>query len=228
MYVIKKTAPFHHTIPWQAAFIYFSPPIYLDGRQSTSILTGVHVDHRAWSTSYIYMYFVYTTHPWHEHVLPCLAGISPDAFGAMPREGGRGLLSFTLPSDNVPHDLQHWSPINFPKKESRGLFFSDLSSETWRARRRSFALSPFRTAVPFWGQIPYNLTSLSPKRDCGSKREHPTVREGLLHVLPQHRLSGWATYSSTVIGYNEWYFRCSFQFVHSVSTKPLQVFVGLR
>ena len=28
----------------------------------------------------------------------------------------------------------------------------------------------FGTAVPAWGQITYNLTVLSPKRDCGSKR----------------------------------------------------------
>ena len=27
----------------------------------------------------------------------------------------------------------------------------------------------FRTAVPFWGQTTWNLSSLSPKRDCGSK-----------------------------------------------------------
>ena len=29
--------------------------------------------------------------------------------------------------------------------------------------------NPFRTAVPFWGQITYNLCELSPKRDCGSE-----------------------------------------------------------
>ena len=31
------------------------------------------------------------------------------------------------------------------------------------------ALTPFRTAVPFRGQITQNLSGLSPKRDCGSK-----------------------------------------------------------
>ena len=36
-------------------------------------------------------------------------------------------------------------------------------------------LSPLRTAVPFWGQITYNLTGLSPKRDCGSKRFKPSA-----------------------------------------------------
>ena len=28
----------------------------------------------------------------------------------------------------------------------------------------------FRTAVPFWWQTTWNLTGMSPKRDCGSKR----------------------------------------------------------
>ena len=31
-------------------------------------------------------------------------------------------------------------------------------------------LNPFRTAVPFRGQTDWNLSRLSPKRDCGSKR----------------------------------------------------------
>ena len=34
----------------------------------------------------------------------------------------------------------------------------------------SVGLNPFRTAVPFWGQTASNLSGLSPKRDCGSKR----------------------------------------------------------
>ena len=34
-------------------------------------------------------------------------------------------------------------------------------------------VNPFRTAVPFWGQTTWNLTGLSPKRDCGSKRVNP-------------------------------------------------------
>ena len=34
-----------------------------------------------------------------------------------------------------------------------------------------FLQKVFRTtAVPFWGQTTWNLTALSPKRDCGSKR----------------------------------------------------------
>ena len=31
-------------------------------------------------------------------------------------------------------------------------------------------LSPFRSAVPFWGQSIQLLSSLSPKRDCGTER----------------------------------------------------------
>ena len=27
--------------------------------------------------------------------------------------------------------------------------------------------NPFKTAIPFWGQTILNLSSLSPKRDCG-------------------------------------------------------------
>ena len=38
------------------------------------------------------------------------------------------------------------------------------------SRPKCSLLSPSRTAVPFGGQITYNLTGLSPKRDCGSKR----------------------------------------------------------
>ena len=34
----------------------------------------------------------------------------------------------------------------------------------------AIVLNPFRTAVPFWGQITYKVTVLSPQRNCGSKR----------------------------------------------------------
>ena len=30
-------------------------------------------------------------------------------------------------------------------------------------------VNPFRTAAPFWGPITWNLSGLSPKRDCGSE-----------------------------------------------------------
>ena len=35
---------------------------------------------------------------------------------------------------------------------------------------RKNGLTPFRSAVPFWGQTTWNLTGLSPKRDCDPKR----------------------------------------------------------
>ena len=38
-------------------------------------------------------------------------------------------------------------------------------------------LNPFRTAVPFWGQTTQILSSLPPKRDCGSKRVNPMSSE---------------------------------------------------
>ena len=34
-------------------------------------------------------------------------------------------------------------------------------------------LTPFRTAVPFWGQTTWSLSGLSPKRGCGSKKVKP-------------------------------------------------------
>ena len=38
----------------------------------------------------------------------------------------------------------------------------------------------FRTAVPFWGQPSQILSTLSPKRDCGSKRVNTIVRTGTI------------------------------------------------
>ena len=38
-------------------------------------------------------------------------------------------------------------------------------------------VNPFRTAVPFWGQITYNLTGLSPKWDCGSRGVNSKIKE---------------------------------------------------
>ena len=46
-------------------------------------------------------------------------------------------------------------------------------------------LNPFRTAVPFWGQITSKLSELSPKRDCGSKG----VRDG----VPRPQIVGMST-----------------------------------
>ena len=31
-------------------------------------------------------------------------------------------------------------------------------------------VNPFRTAIPFWGQLTWDLSDLSPKRDGGPKR----------------------------------------------------------
>ena len=39
------------------------------------------------------------------------------------------------------------------------------------ASRGKYFLNPSRTAVPFWGQSTWNVSGLSPKRDCGSKKE---------------------------------------------------------
>ena len=37
-------------------------------------------------------------------------------------------------------------------------------------------INPFRTAVPFWGQTTQTSSSLSPKRDCGSKGVKANIR----------------------------------------------------
>ena len=36
-------------------------------------------------------------------------------------------------------------------------------------------ISPFRTAVPFWGQTTQILINLSPNRDCGPKRVNGSI-----------------------------------------------------
>ena len=38
---------------------------------------------------------------------------------------------------------------------------------------RARAINPFRTSVSFWVQTIQFVSSLSPKRDCGSKRVNP-------------------------------------------------------
>ena len=53
-------------------------------------------------------------------------------------------------------------PVGFPLFMKYVLFLGRMT-----------CLNPFRTAVPFWGQSTWNLTGLSPQRDCGSKRVNP-------------------------------------------------------
>ena len=48
------------------------------------------------------------------------------------------------------------------------------------ARVAQELLNPFRTAVPFWGQTPQPSSSLSPKRDCGSKGVNRNTPKGCL------------------------------------------------
>ena len=51
-----------------------------------------------------------------------------------------------------------------------------MPSETWItiagfwSETKHSHINPLRTAVPFWGQNTRNSSSLSPKRECGSKR----------------------------------------------------------
>ena len=39
-----------------------------------------------------------------------------------------------------------------------------------------WSINPFRTAVPFWEKSTWNLSGLSPKRDCGPKRVNSGYR----------------------------------------------------
>ena len=47
----------------------------------------------------------------------------------------------------------------------------------------TFQLSPFRTAVTFWGHITWKLSDLSPKRDCGSKGVRVDLNEECFSVF---------------------------------------------
>ena len=74
--------------------------------------------------------------------------------------------------------------------DNNGLYYSRciIYTSIYAAHRMiqaalsSHARTDFRTAVPCWGQTTYNLTGLSPKRDCGSKRVNATIEESI--VLP--------------------------------------------
>ena len=52
--------------------------------------------------------------------------------------------------------------------------------------------NPFSTAVPFWGDITWNLNGLSPKRDCGICINHSVGRT--------HRAGVFVTISTLLLG----------------------------
>ena len=47
---------------------------------------------------------------------------------------------------------------------------------------------PFRTAVPFWGQTSQILSSLSPKRDCGSKGDNVFLFFSILRLIGKDKV----------------------------------------
>ena len=53
------------------------------------------------------------------------------------------------------------------------------TKNTGRLLEMRVGLTPFRTAAPFWGQSTWNLTGLSPLRDCGFKRVN-SLEEGIV------------------------------------------------
>ena len=63
-------------------------------------------------------------------------------------------------------------------------------------------LNPFRTAVPFWGHSIQTSSSLSPKRDCGSKRVNITMF--LFVVAHRHSVRETQSSSKNVGGRKRW------------------------
>ena len=64
--------------------------------------------------------------------------------------------------------------------------FCLLPSTIKRLAKYTGRVNPFRTAVPFWGQTSQISSSLSPKRDCGSKRQITTPLVNYYCQLPDH------------------------------------------
>ena len=75
------------------------------------------------------------------------------------------------------------------------------------------AVIPFRTAVPFWGQTILIISSLSPKRDCGSRRYLFSCDWPWLHPSP----GSWVCHS---VG-NAQIIRCAALFL-SRASQPLK------
>ena len=59
----------------------------------------------------------------------------------------------------------HKHPLFTPCRDNEGSKSIDRTAHPCEVN----AIIPFRTAVPFWGQTTWNLSGLSPKRDCSSK-----------------------------------------------------------
>ena len=93
----------------------------------------------------------------------------------VPQAGGALISFFVSPAWTVPQAV-------FAVAEGREYLTVDtavsLNTKNWRPAKcsasfnvdHSRTLNPFRTAVPLWGQTTQISSSLSPKRDCGSKR----------------------------------------------------------
>ena len=66
-----------------------------------------------------------------------------------------------------------WAAWPLAMQVSRSLWdievHGGLRLERARSKRNTDLINPFRTAVPFWGQTIQSPSTLSPKRDCGSK-----------------------------------------------------------
>ena len=77
--------------------------------------------------------------------------------------------------DNFDRQPAHHSAPPAPLHRPHHPFTKALRSHSGHhisivIKKITLYFNPFRTAVPFWGQTTRNLSGLSPKRDCGSKR----------------------------------------------------------
>ena len=65
-------------------------------------------------------------------------------------------------------------------------------------------VNPFRTPVPFWGQLTYFLTGLSPKRNCGSKRvKSVSQTEPKVEIENQTAFAVWSIFGREVSEQNQ-------------------------
>ena len=65
-----------------------------------------------------------------------------------------------------------------------------------------YAIHPFRTSVPFWGQTSRISNSLSPKRDCGSKGVNSLFYTWYTIIVVSLAIRQCAVRSSTLITHN--------------------------
>ena len=98
----------------------------------------------------------------------------------IPRPAG-GCGARSLNTLHVSHQVQRFLVFVRVRVKNRGCTPKSQKRHRTRGRgKQPPVLSPVRTAVPFWGQTTWNLSGLSPNRDCASKRVNPAVGTPIL------------------------------------------------